>query len=69
MVWPQTRGGPSAVTCLRTLDHNPSAPINSEPVTRSPAGEMRRHRDAVLIVVNDLTGDAQVNQRAVAAGF
>ena len=33
------------------------------------AGEMRRHRDAVLIVANDLTGVARVNQRAVAAGF
>lgn len=35
VVWPDTRGGPSAVTCLRIFDHRPSAPISSEPVTRS----------------------------------
>ena len=36
VVWPDTRGGPSATTCLRTFDHSPSAPISSDPVTRSP---------------------------------
>jgi hypothetical protein len=36
VVCPDTRGGPSETTCLRTFDHSPSAPINSRPVTRSP---------------------------------
>ena len=62
MVWPDTRGGPSAVTCLRMFDHNPSAPIRSRPGDAFAVRKPRRHRRAVLVVADNFAADAQLDQ-------
>ncbi len=69
MVWPETRGGPSADDLLADIRPQPVGADQKRPGDALAERKPRRHRRAVLVVAGDLAADAQLDQIVGLAGL